>query len=796
MRSRIGQAWAILVALGGVAVLGFGGVHAPVRAFLHLLLVVAIAATLRLPTPALHRAGAARAWVVAGLFVTAALCTGFLPVPESVRPWIADDARVGWTPLSLDAERTFTSLCLAWWLAGLGITVSVVTSADGRRGAFERWPIVAVGVVTAVGAAHWFGGVGSLFGIVPVSRFGDAVPFAAPFIDRNHFGSFLLLGLPTVVARAMDGSVARAERTAAAVLVLAAFVTMASVRSTAPLGLAAFQLVALAAVAGRGSVVAVASSGALLSAGVVGWDVVVGGTRDLTLHGRIDVWTASLRLLREHWLAGAGAGTFVEAIQPFRTDVRFETWDHAHNDWLEALVETGLVGLPLWFGAAVALRPRPSKDRARSAPLELGVLGVLLHAFVEFPLEIPALAGGLVTAWATRNAVHATSAPVDARLVRGALVGAAALQVVGAAWMWRTASVEGAHRELEAGRSAGAIRTLSWLAPGSPELLLAQGDSARVAGNLPKAAELGRRVASGWPADASVQRSAAVLLARADDEEGAVAAARRAVELGGWDWRNHVVLGLLLAGGTDPDAEVAAWRAALGAGAPSKYFANAWRAVPIGVVWVDAIEHRPPQTHGALGAFLVRAGDLDAAELAFEQAGVNDSATFPEYVDLLVSRGRLADAEAYVIEALEQRPRDRELRRRRARVLEAMERWGEAAEAWEDLATEERAVKEAAVHAVRCAEHLGTAEALATAERLRLARVGGATLVLEEARVRWRAGDADGCISALLRSDHLEDPKVGPQLRKQLEICRRRSPTPRPGGEEDGEQGHEGHPVP
>ncbi len=779
---RLTAAWLVVLAIVGV--FAFGGVHTPVRALLHLLLAGALGTAAFLPDSSLTRLGALRGWLIAGAAVTCAVCAGLVPVPEGLRAFVAQDARTGWSFASVDAERTVSVLMYAWWLTGLGIAVTTVSVVLGRRRPFEWALVVAVAAVLVVAGVHWFGKFDKLFGRFPLP-YGDNYSFAAPFIDRSHFGSFVLLGFPLLVGWGLDSQRGLPERLLGGGLALLSGSMLVVVGSVAPIAIAFTQLVAVGWLRGR-FLPLLAAAGPVGALAIVGSDLWFSRGATLSLHGRLDMWSASLNLLRTHWLFGAGAGTFVEAVQPYRTDFEFSRWDHAHNDWLEAVVETGLVGLPFWLLAAFALRPRTSRDASRSALLELGVAGILLHATIEFPLVLPALAGGVVATWAVRRAMYEPQSGTSRRLARSALIGAAALQLVGLSWTWRTDRVENARQALTGERwVAGSVQTLRWLAPWSAELALAEAWRAAEA-DPRRAGELAISLASDHPADPETQRRAATLLGQVGRYDEAAAIARTAVALAPSDWRNRVVLATVLSAAPDQLEAVTAWQDALRAGAPPAFYPAAWKVVPVGLVWMDAIEDLPSSYHAALGQFLVRAGDLETASLVFEEALLDGDAEsrYPAYVDALLAQGRLAEADRYVRSVLADEPRNREFRRRLGRVLEAREEWLEAARVWEKLATEERGVREAPVRAVVCTERgAGTEEALVLVRRFRLSRLGGAALTLEESAIHERAGNRTGCVDAVLRSGDLDDPKYGRRLQRQLERCRLVSGLAPPGDE-------------
>lgn len=121
--------------------------------------------------------------------------------------------------------------------------------------------------------------------------------------------------------------------------------------------------------------------------------------------GRWQAWTSIVRdLLPNTGLWGSGAGTFEPVFQT-REAVAGDAgpagrWDHAHCDFLQALVEWGWLGTAAWvffFGGALVrvsgLRRRDTGPELRlfagACGLSLG--GLLLHALVDFPLQIPAL---------------------------------------------------------------------------------------------------------------------------------------------------------------------------------------------------------------------------------------------------------------------------------------------------------------------------------------------------------------------------------------------------------------------
>ncbi len=114
---------------------------------------------------------------------------------------------------------------------------------------------------------------------------------------------------------------------------------------------------------------------------------------------RDDVVEMSIPLVKDVWLTGSGAGTFYTVFPQYHTDVIHLHYDHAHNEYLQFLIEYGIVGFILLGGAIIySLLQAIKALRQRSDPLSQGIafgaimaiFGMLLHISVDFPLQAPA----------------------------------------------------------------------------------------------------------------------------------------------------------------------------------------------------------------------------------------------------------------------------------------------------------------------------------------------------------------------------------------------------------------------
>jgi len=96
---------------------------------------------------------------------------------------------------------------------------------------------------------------------------------------------------------------------------------------------------------------------------------------------------------------GAGGGTFYTNFPKYRGPDIAAFYDHAHNDYMQFLVETGVIGtvlvglLPVWalvLGVLALARRRDQLARGFAFSVVMGVSALAIHSSVDFNLQIPA----------------------------------------------------------------------------------------------------------------------------------------------------------------------------------------------------------------------------------------------------------------------------------------------------------------------------------------------------------------------------------------------------------------------
>jgi hypothetical protein len=151
----------------------------------------------------------------------------------------------------------------------------------------------------------------------------------------------------------------------------------------------------------------------ILIAGIlaIGWDMAARRWSHLeaveeSWHGRWLAYDACRRMLPDSGTWGFGPGNFAIAFPHYTNYLGNRIagrWQFAHEDYLQTLIEWGWVGAAVWglvfFGGVIhglrnyfkGARTMSRADRMLVFTSALALIGVALHALVDFPLQIASL---------------------------------------------------------------------------------------------------------------------------------------------------------------------------------------------------------------------------------------------------------------------------------------------------------------------------------------------------------------------------------------------------------------------
>jgi len=230
-----------------------------------------------------------------------------------------------------------------------------------------------------------------------------AAQIYGPFVNRNHYAGLMEMLAPLPFLLCLSQRPERRLPLLGAGLLMALSVFLCRSRG----GIAALgaELVFIAVFLSRirhraKSFAAIGVIVAVLAVLIVwvGSDPVVHRLTDMKDANRASIFRDTLHMWWSRPIIGYGSGTFALVYPTFQSFVVDSVINHAHNDYLELLSETGLIGtgLVLWFLALVyrktskQLRPGArSSDSAGLIAVLAGITGLLVHSLVDFNFHIP-----------------------------------------------------------------------------------------------------------------------------------------------------------------------------------------------------------------------------------------------------------------------------------------------------------------------------------------------------------------------------------------------------------------------
>jgi O-antigen ligase len=241
-----------------------------------------------------------------------------------------------------------------------------------------------------------------------------------PYVNRDHYAGLMELLIPLAAAYALSR---REERSKRGLYGLAIILPIGSTLLTGSRGgfvallaeiLILGAILALRAPAlGRRALISLGALAVAAAAVLFFWIDPGGISRRLgqvvnlsvsheeSYTRRLSVAWDSRHILREHPWVGTGLGSFETAYPRFQTIPDDLKWNHAHNDVVEALTESGLVGGLLILVALAMFFRFAFTDLSRKLHHEVGWIrfgaavgccGLLVHSLCDFNLRDPATA--------------------------------------------------------------------------------------------------------------------------------------------------------------------------------------------------------------------------------------------------------------------------------------------------------------------------------------------------------------------------------------------------------------------
>ncbi len=318
----------------------------------------------------------------------------------------------GWLPLSLSPDLTWQAfLALLPPIAAFLGVLSIPQSTTARLIGIY---LVAAVLSVLLGAAQLASGGQQLY----VWATTAAGSVNGLFANRNHLATLLVALLP--FATVMGAAALRRRHDDrrlplwfGAVFIGIVVIGLAAIRSRAGVILLGPSIILsllaawIAAGRGRPGPVLIGAAAALV-AGLVAISAIAlppvleRFDSQAAPEGRFENWPIVAQASDDYLPLGSGIGSFdavFRSVEPLETlDPTF--FNHAHNDYLESWLEAGwpgaalLIAFLVWFGRRTwaAWRAGTSRERDLQRAASVGILMMLLHSAVDYPLRTVALA--------------------------------------------------------------------------------------------------------------------------------------------------------------------------------------------------------------------------------------------------------------------------------------------------------------------------------------------------------------------------------------------------------------------
>ena len=319
---------------------------------------------------------------------------------------MADAAR----PLTMNAYNTMQSLALAvavvltFWCARALFARSGIRAGARTIAAFGLL-LAAFGIAQHVTAPHT---------LYWMHAFKSTEPYG-PYLNRSDFAMWLVMALPLTAGYLLARPHSR-QRHGGELLSVDAFDDTAMFLTVA-IGLMAAAL--MVALSRSGIIGAIASALALwifserrmrhagrawLLGGIGAIALVALAFADTSAlatrfadtvtpssAGRLDIWRATMPMIRDFWITGVGAGAFERAMIVYQPAPHETYFNHAHNEYLQLAAEGGLSliipAAAALIAAIVCIRKRISGDRTAMYWVRAGAVSGMLAAAVQSTWE-------------------------------------------------------------------------------------------------------------------------------------------------------------------------------------------------------------------------------------------------------------------------------------------------------------------------------------------------------------------------------------------------------------------------
>ena len=370
------------------------------------------------------------------LIIGLAIALQAIPLPAPIVDAISPQAMVvhqaltlipstaTWKPLSIDERSTLWAAVIVVGTIALFFTARAIVASGGLRQTVRG--VSALGFVFSALALAQAATAGRFIYWRFRTEYEGPLPFG-PFVNRNHFATWIIMAAPVCFGYMIARGRGSEESTTRFVSRRTRFARLADGRTAWLATAGAMMLAALLASLSRSGIVAFTCALAFFAVAHrghstvrrVGWSaailvLIVGfaltradipalaerfGQSGTAVRDRLTIWSDTRPMMKDFWLTGTGAGTYRTAMLSYQRADRRVQFNQAHNHYLQASAEGGIVLASLIVTMLVTLTrgirrqlqaAEPSGTYWIRAGAACGLLAAALQAVWETGLVMPA----------------------------------------------------------------------------------------------------------------------------------------------------------------------------------------------------------------------------------------------------------------------------------------------------------------------------------------------------------------------------------------------------------------------
>jgi O-antigen ligase len=352
------------------------------------------------------------------LLLLAAVAIQLIPLPPSIWPRLGGREEIvagyrllgqplPWLPISLAPHKTLAS---ALWLIPAIAVLLGIAKLGGYRSTWLAWMLITVALVSVAIGALQVSDPGWYF--YQITNYGAATGF---FSNANHQATMLIATVPFLAALHLSARKGQsAQRSSGLVVVLAGILmvvlvglalngSLAGIGLAIPVGAAS---VAMLWAARRPLPLWAVFIALLITAASLYIPFSAPMSNNLTTaeaktsqFSRYMSFGLTIDAAKEKLPLGSGVGTFLDVYRTKEDPAVVESTyvNHAHSDYLELLLETGLVGAAvlliflLWWLSRFAAIWRADKPDHFARAASIASAAILAHSLVDYPLRTAAV---------------------------------------------------------------------------------------------------------------------------------------------------------------------------------------------------------------------------------------------------------------------------------------------------------------------------------------------------------------------------------------------------------------------